>query len=214
MLCGINISEEILSICICSLLKVALTEEENEEIRKEEEMALLSLSNVGVTTEAKKELYLNEITEIINRHQKLRYLSPLAYQSAWEFLINRYSKEKELAKLISKRLKFVEEAMKELEEQTTCMSWKEKGGERKESRESITIMRWCILISRFMTCCKSNELTHFEMIRCVVKTIQKAEGNYVEIDVECIRILKFIMPNGREAVYDLLKGGAIDIIFL
>eukprot|EP00770_Monocercomonoides_exilis_P009273 MONOS_9227.1-p1 / transcript=MONOS_9227.1 / gene=MONOS_9227 / organism=Monocercomonoides_exilis_PA203 / gene_product=unspecified product / transcript_product=unspecified product / location=Mono_scaffold00373:2016-2756(-) / protein_length=210 / sequence_SO=supercontig / SO=protein_coding / is_pseudo=false len=84
-----NISKELSSICVPCLLKVALKKEEDEKTQKEVEMALLALSCIDERYKIDEELYLDEITEIIKYHQEHHNLTQLAYQSAWQFLINR-----------------------------------------------------------------------------------------------------------------------------
>ncbi|KAH7818384.1 uncharacterized protein MONOS_8091 [Monocercomonoides exilis] len=73
-------------------LLVALSKEENEEAQKEVEMALLVLGNAGYQ-EIEQELFLTEIKEIIKYHQVHRNLTQLAYQSAWQFLMNEFEYE-------------------------------------------------------------------------------------------------------------------------
>ncbi|KAH7832691.1 uncharacterized protein MONOS_15929 [Monocercomonoides exilis] len=83
------IPEELLSICVSCILKVALNKEENEKAQKEVEMALLALSNMGYCS-LRQNLFLHEIKEIILHHQEHRNLTRLAYQSVWDFLIDRF----------------------------------------------------------------------------------------------------------------------------
>ncbi|KAH7832514.1 uncharacterized protein MONOS_2705 [Monocercomonoides exilis] len=110
-----DIPEEITEICVSCLLKVALRKEENEETKKEAEMALLALSNI-FCYETADELYLNEIREIIKYHQERCNLTRLAYQSAWKFLVQRFYSVLSLEEVIVNELYFAREAIKELNE--------------------------------------------------------------------------------------------------
>ncbi|KAH7829952.1 uncharacterized protein MONOS_420 [Monocercomonoides exilis] len=76
-------SSKMLSLCVPCLLKFALKKEEREKVQKEVEMALLALSCIDVICIIEQRLYLNEIKEIIEYHQKHHKLTRLAYQSAW-----------------------------------------------------------------------------------------------------------------------------------
>ncbi|KAH7832783.1 uncharacterized protein MONOS_14187 [Monocercomonoides exilis] len=119
-------SSNLFPVCVPCLLKVSLNKEKNEEAQKKVEMGLLALSNIGQFQEMKRELYLNEIREIIEHQQKHRNLTHLAYQSAWQFFIYRWEKDKSLEKVIVNELHFVEEAMRELKELMKCVDWKKK----------------------------------------------------------------------------------------
>ncbi|KAH7816339.1 uncharacterized protein MONOS_18228 [Monocercomonoides exilis] len=77
-----GISSKLLSICVPCLLKVALRNEENEESQKEVEMALLALRRIDTFHKIEKELYFNEIKEIIQHHQEHRNLTQLVYHHA------------------------------------------------------------------------------------------------------------------------------------
>ncbi|KAH7815285.1 uncharacterized protein MONOS_14068 [Monocercomonoides exilis] len=87
----------------------------NEEVQKEVEMTLLALGNIWQWNKVNKEQYLIEIKSIIQHHQEHHNLTRIGYQSAWEFLIKRFSKEKMLEDVIEKELHFVREARRELE---------------------------------------------------------------------------------------------------
>ncbi|KAH7826221.1 uncharacterized protein MONOS_8319 [Monocercomonoides exilis] len=114
-------STEFLSICVPCLLKVALRKEEIEEVQKEVEMALLALSSIR-DNDIEKELFLDDMTEIMKYHQEHRNLTRLAYQSAWQFLINRLFTDKRLEDMIVNELHFGREASRELEELSKSIS--------------------------------------------------------------------------------------------
>ncbi|KAH7821365.1 uncharacterized protein MONOS_17770 [Monocercomonoides exilis] len=78
-----QIPNDLLQICVPCLLKAAMLKEQSEEVQKEVDMALLSLGNISERDNIGKELYLNEITEIIQYHQEHQNLSHLAYMFAW-----------------------------------------------------------------------------------------------------------------------------------
>ncbi|KAH7828104.1 uncharacterized protein MONOS_17242 [Monocercomonoides exilis] len=84
MLCSGFISDELFSICIPCLLKVASAKDESEEVQKEVEIALFALSSINYLNEIEQGLFLNEIKEIIQYHQEHRNLTRLAYQEAAE----------------------------------------------------------------------------------------------------------------------------------
>eukprot|EP00770_Monocercomonoides_exilis_P014317 MONOS_14263.1-p1 / transcript=MONOS_14263.1 / gene=MONOS_14263 / organism=Monocercomonoides_exilis_PA203 / gene_product=unspecified product / transcript_product=unspecified product / location=Mono_scaffold00966:20065-20796(-) / protein_length=179 / sequence_SO=supercontig / SO=protein_coding / is_pseudo=false len=146
--CFISLSfdflQELILICVPSLLKVTSKKEENEETQKEMEMALLALSNICYYFEIKKEMYLKEITEIILYHQEHHNLTQLAYQSAWDFLINRFFSDQSLEGPNTNELHFVREAIKELEELVKYICWKRKEERRgeKEGKEEYILIEW------------------------------------------------------------------------
>ncbi|KAH7821038.1 uncharacterized protein MONOS_17784 [Monocercomonoides exilis] len=109
-------SNDIFPISIPCLLKVALNKEKSEEAQKKVEMALLALSNINKLCIIEQKLYLKEIKEIIKYHQEHHNLTRLAYQSVWEFLINRFYHEESLEEVIVNELHFGREAARELEE--------------------------------------------------------------------------------------------------
>ncbi|KAH7818841.1 uncharacterized protein MONOS_12323 [Monocercomonoides exilis] len=135
-------SYELLSIAVPCLLKVALKKDETEEAQKEVEMALLALGKIGYR-ENKRELHLNEIKEIVYYHQEHQNLTRLAYQSAWQFLIKRFTKDRNLEDMIVNELHFGREATKALEDLSKSVDWKRKEERGKEAKEVLVIER-CI----------------------------------------------------------------------
>ncbi|KAH7819014.1 uncharacterized protein MONOS_13272 [Monocercomonoides exilis] len=147
------ISKELFSVIMPRLLKVALKKEENEETQKEVEMALLALNHISKFCEIKQELYLNGITEIIKYHQEHHNLTQLSYQSAWQFLINRFYNDKSLEEVIVNELHFAREATRELEELTRCIDWKKKEEENERIEVSI-LRRWLNVIDNYFSSCE------------------------------------------------------------
>ncbi|KAH7832628.1 uncharacterized protein MONOS_13803 [Monocercomonoides exilis] len=129
----------LLSICVSCLLKVGLSKEEKEGDGKEVETSLLTLSSVGMLTKIPEELYLSEMKEIIQHHQEHHNLTPLAHQSAWQFLMNRLFFNGVLEKVMTDELHFVKEASREMDELSKCVDWKRKeekrGGKRRKGGE-------------------------------------------------------------------------------
>ncbi|KAH7821193.1 uncharacterized protein MONOS_18641 [Monocercomonoides exilis] len=208
-----HISPEMISICVPCLLKAASNKEVNEEVQKEVEMALLALSSIK-DQKAKRELYLNEIKEIIKFHQKHHNLTQLAYQSAWKFLIKEFFIDKSLEEVITNELHFAREAGRELEELTKCVDWKiGKGKEReKETKEELTLIRWLEVDENYFRRCESKNEEYVGLIRSIVKLFRAAKDNYGNIYKKCILSFEKVVHKGFMNVDYLLKGGAIDAV--
>ncbi|KAH7819524.1 uncharacterized protein MONOS_7594 [Monocercomonoides exilis] len=187
------------------LLKVALKKEENEETQKEVEIALLALSNIECY-EMNKELYLSEIKEIIKYHQEHQNLTRLAYQSAWEILINRFYKDEILEDVM------VNEAAKELEELEKCVDWKRKEREvkEKERREESVIKRWMHALKFYLRFSELWNEEHVELIRNVVQIFRDLRDNHREISKIFIQSLSEAAHCKAVKVEDLLISGAVD----
>ncbi|KAH7828542.1 uncharacterized protein MONOS_4974 [Monocercomonoides exilis] len=181
-----SFTPELLSICLSCLLKAASKKEESEETRKENEMALLALSEIGYC-EMKQELYLNEITEIIEHQQKHRNLTHLAYQSAWQFFIYRCFNDYSLKEVIVNELHFVREAARELEELLKFVNWKRKEVERgKETKEEFALIRWFRMFYVYFCRCKLKNEEITILIGGIVQVYRAAKGNNEEIRYKCI----------------------------
>ncbi|KAH7822492.1 uncharacterized protein MONOS_17670 [Monocercomonoides exilis] len=168
LLCDKCIPDEVLSIIVPCLLKAALNKEENEETQKEVELALLALSNI-IYFKVCEELYLNEITEIIEYHQEHHNLTRLAYQSAWEFLVLRFHNDKILEDIIVNELHFAREATKALEELKKDVDWKRK--EEANGRiEVFIIRRWLRVIKYFFDW---YTLWNEELAKLIASLVQK-----------------------------------------
>ncbi|KAH7825857.1 uncharacterized protein MONOS_10370 [Monocercomonoides exilis] len=214
MLCN-YLSNSLFSICIPCLFKVALLKEVNEETQKEVEIALYSISCAHIWNKAEKELYLDEIKEIIQYHQEHHNLTQLAYQSAWRFLINRFIDDRSLESLIIYELNFVREASRELEELAKWLEWRgekeEKENRRIEKKEAIIIKRWFDSLDRYLVSCKLRNEEYSELIGSIVQVFKATKVNYGKICCWCIILSKRAAENRAVKVDDLLKSGAVDV---
>ncbi|KAH7819296.1 uncharacterized protein MONOS_9622 [Monocercomonoides exilis] len=208
-------SSKLIMICMPCVLKVAMNKEESEEAQKEVEMALLALSNISFYTEIEKEAYLKKITEIIKHQQKHRNLTKLAYQSAWEFLIKRFTKDRNLEDMIVNELHFGREASRELEELTRCIDWKKKGGEemnKEETKEEVILRKWIETISIYFRYCSLQNEEFVELINSIVQIYRAAKDNHRRICNWCIYSLRNAAERRVVKVEDLLKGGAVEAV--
>ncbi|KAH7817087.1 uncharacterized protein MONOS_8004 [Monocercomonoides exilis] len=206
-------SSELISICVPCLLEAALKKDESEETRKEKEIALLALSHIDRYFFFRQELYLNEIKENILYHQEHHNLTQLAYQSAWEFLMNRFYFENSL-KVIVNELHFGREAARELEELTRNMDWKKKEGEemnKEEAKEEFALIRWLKTCEMYFLNCRLWNEENPGLINSIVHLYRAAKGNNGVICNLCIYSLRNAAEKRVVRVEDLLKGGAIDV---
>eukprot|EP00770_Monocercomonoides_exilis_P015115 MONOS_15061.1-p1 / transcript=MONOS_15061.1 / gene=MONOS_15061 / organism=Monocercomonoides_exilis_PA203 / gene_product=unspecified product / transcript_product=unspecified product / location=Mono_scaffold01136:5681-6617(+) / protein_length=294 / sequence_SO=supercontig / SO=protein_coding / is_pseudo=false len=179
-------------------------------------MALLALWNTRFI-KIEKDLYLNEIKEIIQHHQEHRNMTHLAYQSAWQFLINRFGIDRSLEDDIVNELHFAKEATKELEELVKSINWKRKEKEKEEKRgeetkKELVLLRWLRTLQHFLGSCLLWNEKYPELIRCVVQIYGAAKGNYRGIGSRCIYSLSMAAKNRAMKNEDLLESGAVDII--
>ncbi|KAH7814866.1 uncharacterized protein MONOS_14832 [Monocercomonoides exilis] len=192
-------SSELIPVCVPCLLKGALNKEENEEIQKEGEMALLALSCVDQFYDLRQDLYLNEIKEIITYHKEHRNLTCLAYQSIWNL----------------NELHFLKEAAKELEELSKCVDWKKKEVEeisKEESKKELILMRWIEILEIYFLYCNLWNEEYVSLFSSIVQVSRAARENKREICYWCICSLRSAAKNRNVRVEDLLKGGAIDVV--
>ncbi|KAH7823767.1 uncharacterized protein MONOS_1847 [Monocercomonoides exilis] len=207
---------ELFSVCIPCLLKVALNKEESKETKKERDIALFSLSNVRYRC-IDKELYLNEIKEVIQHYQERHDLTRLAYQSAWQFLIDRLSKDKSLEEVIANELHFAREAARELEELVRNVNWKRKDiekGEEKEEKEILIIRRWLFSIHNSFIFCKLWNDEYVGLIGSITGVFRAFKGYNSGICYQC-RDLEFVLSKKTDVkIDDLLKEGAIDLFMV
>ncbi|KAH7826655.1 uncharacterized protein MONOS_7376 [Monocercomonoides exilis] len=206
-------SDELLSIIMPCLLKVALNKEEDEETKKEVEIALLALSCVS---SLRQELYFNEMREIIQHHQEHHNLTRLAYQSAWKFLMNRFYRDKSLEDVIANELHFVRETTRELEELAKYVDWKRKDGDEreKETMEELILRRWILAIYYYFSFSKCR-LWNEEFIGLfsnIAQLLRAAKDHYREICKLCIVTFTKVAGNVSAMIDYLLKGGAVDAI--
>ncbi|KAH7818153.1 uncharacterized protein MONOS_3951 [Monocercomonoides exilis] len=208
-----EVSSELLLICVPCFLKVASVKEETEEVQKEVEMVLLALSNI-VLSEVPKELYLNEIKEIIQYHQEHHNLTRLAYQSAWGFLIYRLDKDKSLNEVIVNELHFAREAARELEELTKRLNWKNKFEEtsKEEANELLVIRGWIQTLEIFVSSCQLWNEEFVGLISSVVQVFREAKDNYRDICERCIYILQIDAKIRAVKIDVLLESEAVDAV--
>ncbi|KAH7818445.1 uncharacterized protein MONOS_18020 [Monocercomonoides exilis] len=206
-------SSEMSSIIAPCILKVALKKEENEETQKEVEMALLALSNFR-SINVLKELFINEIKEVIQYHQKHHNLTQLAYQSAWEFFLNRSHFDHSLEHVIVNEVHFEREAIRELEELAKWMNWKKKEEEmsKEEANEVNIIKRWLHALGIFFRLFRLWKEEFAELIGSVAHVCRAARENNKEISNWCICSFRDATENGNVRVDSLLKGRAIDVV--
>ncbi|KAH7823447.1 uncharacterized protein MONOS_17605 [Monocercomonoides exilis] len=208
-----EIPDELLSIIVPCLLKIASKKDKTEEIQKEVETALLALGNIGFW-ELEEELYLKEMKDIINYHQKHHNLTRLAYQSAWQFFIYRFFNDDSLEEVIANKLHFAREARREIEELTRCIDWKRKkeGRRRKEAKEVRIIKRWIQTFEKFFLSCSLWNEEYEEIIGSIVRVFRASKDKYREICKGCISSLRNAAQNRDVKVDDLLKGRAVDAV--
>ncbi|KAH7824826.1 uncharacterized protein MONOS_9586 [Monocercomonoides exilis] len=208
-------SSKLLPIWVRRLLKVALNKEESEETQNEVELALLALSIMAPENEFEKELYLNDITEIIKHHQEHHNLTHLGYQSAWGFLITRFHRGYGLEPTVVDKLHFAREATKELEELMRRLNWKKNERELEKSVEFNTIKRWMKSISVYTgdIFCVRNEEEHIGLTACVAKLYDAAKCNKNSIYGKCTWFF-LLMSNSdmwiQEKTDVFAKSGAVE----
>eukprot|EP00770_Monocercomonoides_exilis_P014345 MONOS_14291.1-p1 / transcript=MONOS_14291.1 / gene=MONOS_14291 / organism=Monocercomonoides_exilis_PA203 / gene_product=unspecified product / transcript_product=unspecified product / location=Mono_scaffold00973:462-1681(-) / protein_length=365 / sequence_SO=supercontig / SO=protein_coding / is_pseudo=false len=211
LLIEVSIPKKLYSIIVPCLLKVALKKDETDEAQKEVEMALLALGNIG-NLEMKRELYLNEIADIIQYHQQHQNLTRLAYQSAWQFLIKRFYNDESLEEVIVNELHFAREARRELEELMRCIDWKRKEEEReKETEDELVLKRWLKMSENCFHNCKSWNEECSELIRSICQVYRASRDNYFGIQLQCLNLLEAAAENKDVKTDNFLKSGAIGI---
>ncbi|KAH7832429.1 uncharacterized protein MONOS_18522 [Monocercomonoides exilis] len=202
-----NFPPELLSICVTCLLKAALNKVESEENQKEVEIALLALSNTNYY-EIDKELYLNEIKEIIKYHLEHHNLTHLAYQSAWQFLIYRFIEDKSLEGMIVNELHFTREAGREFEDLTRSVDWKKE----KKAKEDIIIERWLQVLDCYFYYCQLRNEEYVGLISSIVRVLRAARENKKEINYQSICSLRNAAEIIDVKINDLLKSEAVDAV--
>ncbi|KAH7832632.1 uncharacterized protein MONOS_14984 [Monocercomonoides exilis] len=204
----------LLSICVSCLLEVGLNKGEKEGDGNEVETSLLTLSSVGMLTKIPEELYLSEIKGIIQHHQDHHNLTPLAYQSAWQFLVNRLFLNGVLEKVMTDELHFVKKAKREMEEQSKCVDWKRKEEERggKGVKEGIVLRRWLFTLFDFFFSCHLWDDEYSELVCCIVRVFLSAKDNHRKYSMRCIDLLKAASEKRAVKIGGLLKGGADDAV--
>eukprot|EP00770_Monocercomonoides_exilis_P003784 MONOS_3765.1-p1 / transcript=MONOS_3765.1 / gene=MONOS_3765 / organism=Monocercomonoides_exilis_PA203 / gene_product=unspecified product / transcript_product=unspecified product / location=Mono_scaffold00092:4642-5567(+) / protein_length=290 / sequence_SO=supercontig / SO=protein_coding / is_pseudo=false len=196
------------------LLKVALNRKEDKESLKEVEMDLLALSNARYQ-EIEQELYLNEIKAIIKYHQEHCNLTQLAYQSAWQILIDQLFFDHSLDHVIVNELHCAREAKRELEELAGCVDWKRKEEEEigeKESREAKILKRWLQTSAFFLEHCRLWNEDIVELFNSIVQIFQVAKDNHRDISRKCIDCFRYANYNRTVGIDLLLESGVVDIM--
>ncbi|KAH7820166.1 uncharacterized protein MONOS_9939 [Monocercomonoides exilis] len=213
LLLSYQLDSKMLSICVPCLLKFALKKEEDEETPKEVEMALLSLSNIKFYR-AEKELYLNEIKEIIRNHQEHHNLTRLAYQSAWQFLMNRSLVYRDLKGIVMNELHFAREVGKELEEFAKCVDWKKEKEEEmgKETKEKLVLMRWFHVLFIFFGLCNLWNEEFIGLVGGIAWVLRAAKENHKKISEKYIYLLGNAAKRRDVKVEGLLKIGVVDSV--
>eukprot|EP00770_Monocercomonoides_exilis_P010499 MONOS_10447.1-p1 / transcript=MONOS_10447.1 / gene=MONOS_10447 / organism=Monocercomonoides_exilis_PA203 / gene_product=unspecified product / transcript_product=unspecified product / location=Mono_scaffold00476:6429-7541(-) / protein_length=350 / sequence_SO=supercontig / SO=protein_coding / is_pseudo=false len=208
------ISDELISICVPCLLKAASKKKESEEMQHEVEMALMALNYIDELFFIERELYLKEITEIIEHQRKNRNLTQLAYQSTWDFLIYRYRVDYSLEGEILNEMHLAREATKELEELTRNVDWKKKEEEmnKEEANAVLVICRWIQALSFFFENCLVWNEEYIELFSSIVQVSRAARDNYRDIGNKCISSLRNAAENCDVRVEDLLKSGTISAV--
>eukprot|EP00770_Monocercomonoides_exilis_P015449 MONOS_15399.1-p1 / transcript=MONOS_15399.1 / gene=MONOS_15399 / organism=Monocercomonoides_exilis_PA203 / gene_product=unspecified product / transcript_product=unspecified product / location=Mono_scaffold01221:7098-8131(-) / protein_length=325 / sequence_SO=supercontig / SO=protein_coding / is_pseudo=false len=207
-----DIFGEVLSTVVPCILKVALNKEESEETRKEVEVALLALSNVRASL-FEKELYLNEIKEVIQHHQEYHNLTRLAYQSAWMFLVYRLWDDNSLEEVIVNELHFVREATKELKELTKCVNWKREKEEedgKVERKEEVVLLRWLQILKNYFCYCELRNEEFSELLGCIVRVYLAAKENHRDVSKECILFARTAEANGNVKIDGISSVGTVD----
>ncbi|KAH7818976.1 uncharacterized protein MONOS_4397 [Monocercomonoides exilis] len=198
--------------CLTCLLKAASKKEENEETQKEVEIALFASSCIYKFAKVPKELYLNEMTEIIRYHQEHHNLTRLSYQSAWQFLINRFYKDKSLEEVVVNKLHFAREARREIEELARCIDWKRKEERGKEAKEVIVIWRWIYAIDNYLAWYTLWNEELAKLIAYLVQMIRASRDNHKDICNGCLDSLRCAVEKRNVEIDDLLKSGAIGAV--
>ncbi|KAH7818472.1 uncharacterized protein MONOS_4668 [Monocercomonoides exilis] len=208
-------SSKLLSICVHCLLKAGLKKEEDKETQKEVEMAMLALNHLNKFKKLDKELYLNEIKEIIEYHQEHRNLTQLAYQSAWQFLTGRLYFDPSLDHVIVNELHFEREAARELEELTRNVNWKKRKEEEKrdkESRETKNLKQWLQTIAFFLEYCQLWNDEIVDLVCSIVKIFRAAKDNHKELCDQCISLFEEVAGSKNGSADGLLNSGAVELI--
>ncbi|KAH7827983.1 uncharacterized protein MONOS_18579 [Monocercomonoides exilis] len=200
-----------LLVCVPCLLKAALNKEENEEAQKEVEMALLALRNVYLWDDLKKEIYLNEIKEIVQYHQEHHNLTHLAYQSAWEFLINRLFFDRKLEEVIVNELHLIQESTRELDKLMEYVDWKEKR-KGKGGEEDKVIISWLAVLDIYFSSCKIRNDEYVKLFNSISRIFQTANTNHLEICNRCIILFRSVAKSRAVEVDELLKSKVIDVM--
>eukprot|EP00770_Monocercomonoides_exilis_P013590 MONOS_13537.1-p1 / transcript=MONOS_13537.1 / gene=MONOS_13537 / organism=Monocercomonoides_exilis_PA203 / gene_product=unspecified product / transcript_product=unspecified product / location=Mono_scaffold00841:24612-25669(+) / protein_length=332 / sequence_SO=supercontig / SO=protein_coding / is_pseudo=false len=213
LLCDKSIPDELLSIVVHCLLKVASKKEGNEETQKEVEIAMLCFNCIDDGTKIEQKLYLNEISEIIKYHQEHHNLTQLAYQSSWKFLINRFFNNISLEEVIVNELHFTREARREIEDMFKSVNWKrkEEGKGEKEVKEMLVIERWLLEIKKLISSCTLWNEECSGLIRSICQVFQASRDDHPDISHVCIISLRNASDKKNMEIDVLQKEGVMDV---
>ncbi|KAH7818538.1 uncharacterized protein MONOS_18673 [Monocercomonoides exilis] len=210
----IKMRDELIPVCASCLMKVALCNDKSEGKQKETEIDLLALSCFPNNIKVNKIMYINEVKKIIHYHQEHHNLTQLAYQSAWQFLINRFFFESSLEYVIANELHFAREAVQELAELSKCVELKKNEKGEEEKKVTHVIMRWLNVLNVFFSLRTSNGKSDcVEVISCLVCTCRRMKKHKKTTADKCIHLFKSIMYKKRICIEDILSGGVISFFF-
>ncbi|KAH7827334.1 uncharacterized protein MONOS_18586 [Monocercomonoides exilis] len=206
--------KELYSITVPCLLKAAFIKEESEETQKEAEISLMALCNVAYLMNLDKEIYLEEIKEIITYHQKHRNMSRLAYQLSWNFLINRFYADRSMESVVMNELHFLREAERELEELSHYVDWKKKENEKtaKEPTASEMIKKWHSNLFDFFSGSDIEEKDYGSLISFLVRLYRLANECRKDICSTGIGVFERMSGRADVNIEGLMKSGVVDLI--
>ncbi|KAH7826960.1 uncharacterized protein MONOS_18594 [Monocercomonoides exilis] len=207
-------SSKLISICVPCLLKIALKKEERCDNQKEVEMALLALSDIIQWNKVKRELYLNELQEIIKYHQKHQNLTRLAYQSAWMLLTNIFKHESSLLNIIMNELHFAKEARREMEELMGHVDWgKEKEERKNEKKKDMWIAkRWSRTVDKIILDVEFSDEDLIASLACIIRLFRLTRGDKKIFSISFKTTLLIMIIHHNIGVNGLLKSGAFDFL--
>ncbi|KAH7816608.1 uncharacterized protein MONOS_5850 [Monocercomonoides exilis] len=206
-----KLPQKLLSICLSSLLKAALKKEKRKETQSDVEIVFAALSNIGQWVRIEKELYMNEMIEIIKHHQEHHNLTHIAYLSAWVFLMDRSFGERGLEEVIANELHIARETARELEELAKCVDW-ENEEETKRKKEAFLIKKWISLVTSQFPLLISQKEDNVELLHCLVQLCRASRGNGRKIYRNCANIFQIVAEVKKVSVEVLIKGRAIDVM--
>eukprot|EP00770_Monocercomonoides_exilis_P002608 MONOS_2591.1-p1 / transcript=MONOS_2591.1 / gene=MONOS_2591 / organism=Monocercomonoides_exilis_PA203 / gene_product=unspecified product / transcript_product=unspecified product / location=Mono_scaffold00054:113081-113947(+) / protein_length=267 / sequence_SO=supercontig / SO=protein_coding / is_pseudo=false len=176
-------------------------------------MALLSLISIYKFNDKGRELFLDEIKDIIKYHQEHCNLTRLAYQSIWKFLMERLYSQRELEGVIENELHFAREATREMEELVECVNWKRKEEEgEKEMKDVIVLRRWLDEVNNYLCSSPSWKEKHIELVGGVVQVFHAAKDNRPAIRDKCIYSFGTAVRKRDVNVDILLRKGVVDAV--
>ncbi|KAH7816493.1 uncharacterized protein MONOS_15402 [Monocercomonoides exilis] len=204
------VPEEIVAVSVPCLLKVALNKGESEEVQKEVEMDLMAMSNVEKWENAEEELYLDEITEIIQYHEEHHNLTQLAYQSAWQLLIKRFQIDGSLEDVIVDELHLMKEATRELEELAKHVDWEGEARWLGKMTEVHVPKRWFNILNSYFDCVEWKRGDCSDFVQFIVELCRVKMMNDAEMLRALLNLIGIMVDNTSIEIESILKGEAID----